>query len=150
MTIQPLEISKRWHLVNAVRWPVRWPVQTIDHNVANIRALVVAISTKQSKTQSTRNHASSPGSVNATNQTQRSQQPDEQRRKDNIRLKQLPLATYYIQTLQHLGKIDQLTRKAVALPTDIIACQKENHNKTRYRQNEKWQWWILIYLCNSN
>ena len=105
--------------------------------MANIKALAVAISTKQSKTQSTRNHASNPGSVNATNQTQRSRQPDEQRRKDNIRLKQLSLAAYYVQTLQHLGKIDQVTRKAVALPTDIIAYQKENHNKTRYRHNEK-------------
>ena len=79
---------------------------------------------KQNKTWFTQNHTSNPGSVNATDQTERSWQPDEQRRKDNIKLKQLSLARYNVWTLQQTSKLDQLTKKAAALLTDIIAVQE--------------------------
>ena len=62
--------------------------------------------------------------MNATDQTERSWQPDERRRKDNIKLIQLSLATYNVQTLQQLSKLQQLTRKAAALPSHIIAAQE--------------------------
>ena len=82
-----------------------------------------AITTKQNKTRSTQNRASNSGSVNVTDQTERSQQPDE-RRKDNIRLKQTSLTTFNVRTLQKTGKIDQLTRKAAAVLTGTIAVQE--------------------------
>ena len=62
--------------------------------------------------------------MNATNQTERSRQPDEKRRKGNIKLKQLSLATYNVRTLQQKGKLDQLRQKAAALPTEITAVQE--------------------------
>ena len=83
-----------------------------------------ALTTKQNNTRSSRNRASNSGSVNAADQTERRQQHDERRRKDNIKLKQLSLATYNVRTLQQTGKFDQLTRQAVTLPTDIIAVQE--------------------------
>ena len=44
--------------------------------------------------------------------------------KDNIKLKQLSLATYNVWILQQLGKLDELTQKAAVLPIYIIAVQE--------------------------
>ncbi|MEM7024170.1 MAG: hypothetical protein AAF637_16505, partial [Pseudomonadota bacterium] len=119
---------------------IQLAVLTIDNYAANIGALAVteglspqntvllitqAFMTEQNNTRSNWNRISnSLGSVNATDQTERSQQHDGRRKKDTIKLKQISLATYNVQTLQQVGKFDQLTRKAEALPTDIIAIQE--------------------------
>ena len=62
--------------------------------------------------------------MNAADQTKRSQQYDERRRKHNINLKHLSLPTYKVQNLQKTGKFDQLTLKTATLPIDIVAVQK--------------------------
>ena len=55
---------------------------------------------------SSRNCACNSGSIYAVDQTKKSQQYGKWRRKDNIKLKQLFLATYNVQKLQQTGKLD--------------------------------------------
>lgn len=83
-----------------------------------------ALITEQNNTQSSWNCALNSGSMNPVDQTQRSQQYDEQRRKANIKLKKLSLTTCKVQNLQQKGKFNQLILKAANLPIDITDVQK--------------------------
>ena len=89
-----------------------------------IQMITQALITEQNNTQSSWNCALNSGSMNPVDQTQRSQQYDEQRRKTNIKLKKLSLTTCKVQNLQQKGKFNQLILKAANLPIDITDVQK--------------------------
>lgn len=115
-----------------------------------IHMITQASATEQNNTQSFQNCTPNSGSMNAVDQIKRSQQYDEQRKKNKIKLKQLSLATYNVQTLQQTGKFHQPTWKAATWLTDIITVQE-------YRMIicleidtiKRWRL-INIYVCNNN